>query len=197
MSGVGWGGALLVTVEPRSLAPALLDAANVVVTVGDHAVETMAEFARVIGESAPEVPPSPGGNSPGGPWALVWDRRAGEAPFFLRIVPPRAERERHVRKYAEGELAPDRSFYFRGPDGALNLRAQNLIAFNQIAEGVDDRTWVHHLRRGDYSAWVRGAIKDVDLADEIERVERRDDVPPRESRALVREAIERRYTVPV
>ena len=195
---VGGGGALLVTVEPQSLAPALVGAANVVVTVGDHAIETMAEFARVIGESAPVLPPPPtAGDSSDGTWALAWDRRAGEAPFFMRIVPPRAERERHVRKYAEGELAPDRSFYFRGPDGALNLRAQNLLAFNQIAEGVDDRTWVHHLRRGDYSVWLRGAVKDLDLADEIERIERRDDVPPRESRALVREAIERRYTVPV
>ena len=46
-------------------------------------IETMAEFARVIGESAPELPPPPAADdSPGGPWALVWDRRAGEAPVL-------------------------------------------------------------------------------------------------------------------
>ena len=53
--------------------------------------------------------------------------------------------ERHTRKYAEGELGEDKSFYFRGPDNALNLRAQNLTIFLQMADGVDDQTWRHHL----------------------------------------------------
>src|SRR5437763_1621565 len=46
----------------------------------------------------------------------------------------KAERRRHRRKYADGELPPDRSFFFRGPNGKLNLRAQNLQMFLQIAE---------------------------------------------------------------
>ena len=37
----------------------------------------------------------------------------------------------------------------------MNLRAQNLMIFLQIAEGIDDRTWEHHLRKGDYSEWFR------------------------------------------
>src|SRR5512147_922046 len=69
-------------------------------------------------------------------------------------------RRRHIRKYAEGQLGEDKSFYFRGPDNRLNLRAQNLNMFVQIAEGVDDATWLHHLRAGDYSRWLRDAIKD-------------------------------------
>jgi hypothetical protein len=60
--------------------------------------------------------------------------------------------KRHIRKYAEGILGADNSFYFRGPYNALDLRAQ-LWSFFQIADGVDDRTWTHHLRQGDYSAW--------------------------------------------
>jgi hypothetical protein len=35
-----------------------------------------------------------------------------------------------------------RSFFFRGRDGRMNLRAQNLIIFLQIAEGIDDDTWL-------------------------------------------------------
>ncbi len=75
-------------------------------------------------------------------------RQSGQAPSKLRMVPGRAERRRHQRKYAEGDLGPERSFYFRGADGKLNLQAQNLLIFMQIADGVDDETWMYHLKRG-------------------------------------------------
>ena len=62
------------------------------------------------------------------------------------MAKPKERQKRHARKYAEGELGEDRSFYFRGPEATLNLRAQNLSTFLQMAAGVDDRTWLHHLR---------------------------------------------------
>ena len=80
---------------------------------------------------------------------------------------PAEKAERHIRKYAEGALGEDKSFYFRGPSNALNLRAQNLTIFMQMADGVDDETWLHHLQAHDYSRWVREAIKDDELADEL------------------------------
>src|SRR5690606_33251436 len=122
--------------------------------------------------------------------ALVWDRRSDRPPFVLSIAPSRTERRRHTRKYAEGALPPDRSFYFRGPAERLNLRAQNLVMFLQLAEGVDDETWDYHLRRGDYSEWVAGSIKDEELAAEIEAVEREAALPPQESRRRIRKAID-------
>jgi hypothetical protein len=114
----------------------------------------------------------------------------------FRFEPPRAERQRHVRKYAEGELGPDRSFYFRGPGERLNLRAQNLTLFLQMADGVDDETWMHHLRRGDYSRWFRDAIKNPELAAEASAVERAPAADPAGSRAAIRAAVEQRYTQP-
>jgi hypothetical protein len=42
--------------------------------------------------------------------ALAWSRASGEPPFRLRLAPPRGERRRHLRKYAEGTLAEDKSF---------------------------------------------------------------------------------------
>ena len=64
-----------------------------------------------------------------------------------------------MRKYAEGDLGAEKSFTFRGPQGRLNLRAQNLQMFLLIGDGVDAETWFHHLRRGDYSQWSREVIK--------------------------------------
>jgi hypothetical protein len=77
----------------------------------------------------------------------------------------------------EGRLGSDRSFSFRGPDNALNLRAYNLTMLTGMAEGVDDRP---HRRLGDYSRWFREAIKDEDFAREAAEVEL--DTPPRRER---------------
>ena len=103
------------------------------------------------------------------------------APRSFRRTPPKAERHRHRRKYATGELGEDKSFYFRGPDEQLNLRAQNLMLFLQIGDGVDDETWLHHLRAARLLALGEDAIKNDELAAEIERIER--DAAARRSRA--------------
>jgi HAD superfamily hydrolase (TIGR01484 family) len=186
-------GMLLITVHAKSVARPILESVDLVLAVGQGPDQTLREFGKAIGHDPPA--PKPTELEPGE--ALVWDRRSDSPPAKVRSIPPRAEHSRHSRKYAEGSLGPERSFRFRGPEGRLNLRAQNLVLFLQMAEGVDDDTWLHHLRRGDYSAWFREGIKDDDLADEAEAIEReRADAPARESRAAIREAIERRYTLP-
>src|SRR4029453_7641573 len=125
----------------------------------------------------------------------VWSRKHPFELATLTSLEPRQERRRHQRKYAVGELGPDKSFYFRGPSGALNLRAHNLAMFLQIAEGVDPETWAYHLERNDYSTWLREAVKDSELADEVHEIEAGSEEADR-SRALVRQAIDRRYTLP-
>ena len=80
------------------------------------------------------------------------------------------------------------------PAGKLNLRAHNLAVFLQLADGVDEETWLHHLRHGDYARWFRDAIKDDGLAEEAGRIEREAGLTAAESRARVRAAIEQRYT---
>jgi HAD superfamily hydrolase (TIGR01484 family) len=185
-------GALRITVHPSLIAPDVLKTIDTVIAVGDKTCEMLHEFTAPIGETAPdcsELPLEPG-------QALVWERRAGQAPYRMQVTPGKTERRRHSRKYAEGELPPDRSFYFRGPHGKLNLRAQNLILFLQIADGVDDETWMYHLHRGDYSEWFRTRIKDDTLAAEAQRVERLDAVTPEESRRQIRAIVEHHYTLP-
>jgi hypothetical protein len=125
---------------------------------------------------------------------LIFSVDDGARP--VKPDPPSQSHKRHTRKYAEGELGSDRSFYFRGPDGALNLRAQNLTVFLQMAEGVDDCTWEFHRHAGNYSSWFRKAIKDNDLADEAAKVEQDRGLDAQESRKSIADAVARRYTAP-
>jgi hypothetical protein len=124
----------------------------------------------------------------------VWTR--GGTLETITVAKPKERQKRHARKYAEGELGEDRSFYFRGPEATLNLRAQNLSTFLQMAAGVDDRTWLHHLRAGEYSRWFRQAIKDDDLASEAGAIESDNALSARDSRLRIKEMIDRRYTAP-
>jgi hypothetical protein len=126
----------------------------------------------------------------------MWSRSAPLEARKVKIAPGRAERHRHRRKYAEGELPPERSFYFKGPAGKLNLRAQNLIMFLQLADGIDDETWNFHFRNKDFSKWFREAIKDEVLAKETERIENLPNVGAKESKQSIRALIEERYTLP-
>jgi len=115
-------------------------------------------------------------------------------PLRFRLGERRAHHRRHRRKYTEGELPPERSFYFRGPQARLNLRAVNLVRFRELAEGVDEETWAYHAARGDVAAWIRHEIKDPELADEITVLEATASGPA-ESRARALDALRRRYAV--
>jgi hypothetical protein len=112
------------------------------------------------------------------------------------VLPARLEHQRHRRKYAAGDLGAEESFYFRGPEGRLNLRAQNLNLFVQLADGVDDDTWQYHLRHGHYSNWFRNVIKDDELASKAAEVEQNGELSARDSRERIRDAVEERYTAP-
>jgi len=125
--------------------------------------------------------------------ALAWLEPEPRLVRF-RVGRRRVGHRRHVRKYTEGELPPDRSFFFRGPTGALNLRAANLVRFVELAEGVDETTWGHHLRSGDYAKWLREQIKDAELAAEIDAIARAS-LPPAEARRRVMERVRQKYAV--
>ena len=182
-------GTILVTVHPEHVARAVLETIALVVAVGPDPAATLRSFCGAVGEDPPEMRDGPIERG----LAYLWERR--ERRFRrVRINEPRQHLRRHTRKYAEGELDEDRSFYFRGPQGRLNLRAQNLALFLQIAEGVDDATWLHHLRAGDYSRWLAESIKDPELASDVAMIEKNEALDASESRARVKEAIDRGYT---
>ena len=186
-------GMIFVTVDPKEIALPVLSKVDVVLAVGANPQATI----NLVQETTGHKPSAPNDVKLASGQALFWSKYDSKSPFRLQITSGRADRRRHRRKYAEGNLTPEKSFYFRGPEGKLNLRAHNLILFIQMAEGLDEATWLYHLRRGDYSRWFRDIIKDQTLADEAARVEKLPHVDATESRKLIRAAIEQHYTLPV
>ncbi|SER61500.1 hypothetical protein SAMN05421690_104414 [Nitrosomonas sp. Nm51] len=181
---------ILVTVHPDHIAPAILTPIDIIIAIGRSPDETLKKFADATDQSftwLENLSYQPGN-------VVVWLLQDGQPSFVMRAQPGRVERIRHHRKYAEGNLRWH-SFYFRGPDSQHNLKAQNLTVFCQIAEGIDEATWLYHLRRGDYSRWFRHAVKDDYLADEAKRIEQRTDLTPWQTRQMIRELISVRYTL--
>jgi HAD superfamily hydrolase (TIGR01484 family) len=182
-------GVIAVTVHPEEVAPDFLALVSTVIGVGDGASRAIAKFCQATGRKGLEVDVVPQQGQ------IVLLDREGRVQL-VTARKPKEKQKRHVRKYAEGELGEDKSFYFRGPEGALNLRAQNLLTFLQLAAGVDDKTWLHHLRERAYSRWFRDAIKDEKLAAEAASVEQDSSLSAYSSRARIKDMVERRYTAP-
>lgn len=183
-------GILFITVHPEQIAAQALSAIDLVIAVGNSPENRIRAWSDRLGLHPPGLEPTT--LEPGE--ALAWRRGEDSPPVRFQIASPRADRRRHRRKYAEGEIPEYRSFYFRGPQEKLNLRAQNLNLFLQLGDGVDDATWLHHLRRGDYSRWFRDVIRDEDLAAEASRVERDTELDTPATRAAIHAAVEQRYT---
>lgn len=182
---------VFITVHPDHLSSRVLKSIDVVIATGRTLNQTLREFATATGRL-----PAALVNSPDGPGdAACWFLNSGQDPFLIRAIPGQAERIRHHRKYAEGDVRYH-SFYFRGPTGKHNLKAQNLRVFCQIAVGIGEETWIYHLHRHDYSRWIRDVIKNPDLATEVENIEERRDLGTHQTRTLICAAIEARYTLP-
>jgi HAD superfamily hydrolase (TIGR01484 family) len=180
---------LLVTLTPEHLPKEVLHAVDLLIALGEHPDQTIGAFCDMTGERRPSVTTEAleAGD------AILW-RRGSRTVTRFRVLPTKMVRQRHIRKYMKGELGEDSCFYFEGPLRKLHLRAQNLEIFLQLADGVDDETWLYHLRRHDYSNWFRDFIKDEELAEEVRKIEQAGELSAAESRARIREQIESRYT---
>jgi hypothetical protein len=184
----------LITVRPDHVSRDILNSLNGLIIVGPDPAQIVRQFNAAAGKKlkVSDLPQQPLRRGQ----AIVWPLSGDQKPLVVTVEPARTELRRHRRKYAAGELGEDKSFYFRGPDGKLNLRAQNMNTFVQLAQGVDDETWKHHLRQADYSRWLRESVKDEEIAAEVRQIEQEQNLSPSESRSRVIDAIRKHYTAP-
>jgi HAD superfamily hydrolase (TIGR01484 family) len=181
---------MAITTKPELLYRPLVERATTIVAVGDEPLNTIHSVAAITGEIIPDVPDARLQKGE----ALVWHRPSGEAPFLVRTQVPQQIMQRHKRKYSTGDMGPD-SFIFTGPENKLKLKANNLQTFTELAQGVDDDTWMFHLKNHDYSKWIRDAVNDDTLAEQVERVEAAEQDPV-QSRSSVAKLIQLHYTGP-
>jgi hydroxymethylpyrimidine pyrophosphatase-like HAD family hydrolase len=189
----GWqpGGLVLITVSPPRLASATRGMVTHVLALGKDPAATVEAAAALLGAHAPSVA---AGDLPRGQ-GLLW-RLGKRRTRVVRLVRSTIKRRRHRRKYMEGGIPEQRSFYFTGPDRTFNLRAQNLQVFVQLAERVDSATWEFHRQAGDFSRWIGTSVKDRKLARAIALVERDARLGTDEARAQIRQLVEARYAPP-
>jgi HAD superfamily hydrolase (TIGR01484 family) len=181
----------LVTVHPDLVSPAVLSSVGGIIAVGSDPHSVFKLFNKAARKNL-QVGTLGQGQAAGS--VVAWRFGDSAGPCSVEVQPAKGQRKRHLRKYASGELGEDKSFYFRGKDGKLNLRAQNMNLFAQLAEGVDDETWTFHLCHGDYSRWLREATKDKEIAEAVERIEKDGNLSFAESRRQIIDAIRKHYT---
>ncbi|RIK46842.1 MAG: phosphoglycolate phosphatase [Chloroflexi bacterium] len=183
---------VLITVDPSHVHPAVAPAVSELIATGRSAAQTLARFCTWAGHPQPALDDlvlAPRD-------VLVWNLQRDDTVHVVTPALPGGGHRRHRRKYAEGDLGPWRSFYFRGPLAQYNLPARNLSEFLEIAQRIDPQTWLYHLQRHDYSRWMREVIRDRDCAAALERIESNTELSAPASLALVQAEIERRYTSP-
>ncbi|MFN8554420.1 MAG: HAD-IIB family hydrolase [Candidatus Obscuribacterales bacterium] len=181
-------GTILITVHPDELAQEALSSLDKALILGNQPKEMLEKFAIACGIDTKfdiEAPLESGE-------AFFWQH--GKELKRIKIAPPHTERRRHLKKYAEGDVGPEKSFYFTGAKKQLNLRVQNLILFIQISEGIDDETWLYHLRNAEYSKWFAAAIKDEKLANQTAAIEENMSLSAEESKAAIHSLIKNTYT---
>jgi hydroxymethylpyrimidine pyrophosphatase-like HAD family hydrolase/energy-coupling factor transporter ATP-binding protein EcfA2 len=176
------GSLMFVTVHPDMVAPPVIELITGVFAVGDSPSKTIKPVADARGLETPDIEHRQDR-------VVFW--RPDGAAVHVAPIPSEYQHQRHIRKYAEGDLK-DRAFYFTGPNDELKLRAQNLQIFKQIAEGIDEATWMFHLQRGDFETWFAECVKDPELAE----VARDAASQASTSRETICQAIEERYTAP-
>jgi hydroxymethylpyrimidine pyrophosphatase-like HAD family hydrolase len=187
---------IFITVHPDQVAKEALTGVSTVVAVGAHPAKTIENFCHPLNIEPPHDYSHTHFSTVEPGQVVLWARNQGAQPLGIQVTLPIKEHHRHSRKYAEGELSPERCFYFKGPKAKLNLRVQNLLMFNQIGAGVDDATWLFHLVQGDYSRWFRAQIHDEALATEAAQIERMPKPSAAKTRAQFKDLIERHYTLP-
>ncbi len=180
---------LMITLSPDQVNKKLIQQADMQVLVGDNPQEALHKFGQVQEFPAENI--SINALPKGEAW--IWNLQPGAKPFVITLTKPQHLLQRHKKKYATGDMKGN-SFYFTGPERKLNLKAQNLAFFSQVAEGIDDETWMFHLKRNDYSNWIRNAVGDRELADLVLKEEKHNNNAMATKRNILK-SIEEKYTL--
>ncbi len=180
---------LFITAFDEHVSMSVLQRMDYVISISDHPRKEIDDLAKELGVQLPIEQPSIESE---GHKAIAWNRKTNELFSFHRLqAKERGQRHRH--SLLEGDMDEHLQFVFRGPECKLQLKASNLRRYIELAEGLDDDTWLFHLRRNDYSKWFKDVIKDDELAHHTEHIEQNDNHDAKSSREKIIQLIKERF----
>lgn len=179
---------MLITTSPHALSAAILSHIGTIITIGENPRYPIEQFCAIRQCALPAHIPSLSQGQ-----ACVWDIENGKQPFVIQVNMPEKLLQRHKKKYAVGDMGYN-SFVFTGPENKLQLRANNLMMFVHLAEGIDDQTWLYHLNRGDYQRWMGDCIHDDDLAAKAKEAQKKSP-DTATSKKIIFDCIHEKYTL--
>jgi HAD superfamily hydrolase (TIGR01484 family) len=182
-------GVVLVTIDPRWLAPEVLKQVDILLALGRGAPGILRTFARATGLQAPSSRACRPDE------ALLLLRGEAAAPRPVRTGNPRQSHERHRGKYALGNVGHKRSFHFTNGAGSSLGAARNLAEFVSLAQAVPDAVWDRHLHAGDFGAWFLDVIRDEVLAQQAILLAEEASNADRTRRRII-DSIRERYVIP-
>jgi hydroxymethylpyrimidine pyrophosphatase-like HAD family hydrolase len=159
---------VLITLSPDQVSKQALCKTGMIMVVGNNTTYPIEQFCNTMKLPLPVIPPIAEDEM------CVWDHEKRQRPTAVRIFIPEKLLKRHKRKYAQGDMTYN-SFVFTGPEKKLNLVAMNLMMFKHLAEGIDDDTWLFHLKRKDFTHWFKDKVHDQRLAEITEEMEKQGD----------------------
>lgn len=150
---------ILIGHDVEAIATELLKKTRMIMVVGKNIEKSLSQYCKITNISMPKnINPIELGQ------VYIYDIDNSNNSFVVNYTQPQKIQERHKRKYAFGEMG-DNNFVFTGENNKLSLKANNLAMFVHIAQGIDDDTWLYHLKRNDYIDWFSAFLHDDELAE--------------------------------
>ena len=181
-----FGNFIIISTSPHALSKTSLARVGTVMAIGKDASYPFQQFCEKLQLPMPSDVPALSENE-----IAIWDRDDTRGVYKARFNLPGQLQQRHKKKYAQGDMSYN-SFIFTGPGNKMHLKANNLMLFAHIAEGIDAETWWFHLHRKDFSRWFRDIVHDEELAKVGEEAERIGDLEA--SRKHILSYITTKYT---
>lgn len=178
-------GAVIVALDFDQVCPSLLEAVDVLVTLGSTARELVQRYAQHTQRSSPEFAPRTSAPE----YCFLWELRKGNEVVQMTPQQPQQKHHRHSGKYAVGDVGDWHAFYFP----SLDQRASNLAEFLSSLARLEDGAFCQHREAGDFSNWFREVIRDDVLANETHLLETDASVASQDALARIARLVQARY----
>jgi len=172
--GEGRWGSCLVTYRPDLIEPEQLERTDAVIALGQggalnrHVIDLL---AGVCGETPERISQHLSAVGPGSGFLAV--RPHLGTPRTFRVGSRVTEHRRHLRKYLQVSLPPERCFHFRDRHDRPVAVASNVTELQKVLRDCADGVLEHHAKGKDLSRWIDAVFGDEDLSMALATIESR------------------------